>query len=371
MIDLGVDGYRTKDIIDQLHFKHGSRESFITVELLNKYDVKTGELDVIKDSGHIRFDSEAEIQRVGSVSVPEKQFREIDWINDRIRPIFNLKMPDGGVAKWSLGVFLISSPNRKYNGTQVIRELELFDKNLILREDKITERLFYDKNKKYTDLIKDIINSAGIPQIEIEDSPLVLPLEREFDLGTPKLQIINELLEEINYKKIWVDNNGVYQVNKYIEPSKREVEYSYRSDDTSIITPDMVEEIDLFNAPNVWHVTYSNPEALPKVATYENNSLSSITSIPNRGRRIVKLEKIENIPDQQTLESITKRIAYNDSQIYSTFTFSTSIMPHHSNDNMLFIDVKGMDVSSKYLEKSWRINFNGTMEHQCKKIVYI
>jgi len=216
-----------------------------------------------------------------------------------------------------------------------------------------------------------MIQGAGIPNVEVEDSPLILPIAREFELGTSKLEIINTLLAEINYNPIWVDNNGTYRVEKYVEPSKREVEYSYYCNDTSVITPDMVEEIDIFNAPNVWHIVYSNPEELPKMTTYENNSLSSITSIPNRGRRIVKTGTIENIPNQQTLESVTKRMAYNDSQIYSKFTFHTAIMPHHTNNNMLFVDVPNIDVSSKYLEDSWRINFGGTMEHNVKKIVYI
>lgn len=371
MISLGVDGYRTEDIIKQLHFNNGARESFITADLLNKHDVKIGELPILNHEGNVKFDSEAEIQRVGSLSVKENLFNDIDWLSDRVRPIFNLRMPDGGFAKWSLGVFIIASPVRRITNSGVYRDLELYDKNIILKEDKITERLFFDANKKYTDLIKDIINSAGIPQVEIQDSPLTIPISREFDLGTSKLDIINELLAEINYNPIWVDNNGSFQINKYVEPSKREVEYTYRGDELSIITPEANENIDLFNAPNVWHVVYSNPEQLPKVATYENNSLSNITSIPNRGRRIVKIVKIDNIPDQNTLESLTRRIAYSDSQVHSKFTFNTAIMPHHSNLDMLFVDVPTMGVSTKYIESGWRIDFSGTMSHECKKIIYL
>lgn len=371
MVDLGVGGYRTQDIIDQLHFKYGRRESFITIDLLNKYDVQIGTVESIKGQGFVQFNSEAQIQRVGNVTVKENEFNDIDWINDRIRPVFNLRMPDGGLAKWSLGVFLISSPTRKMQNGEIIRELELFDKNLILREDKIVKRLFYPRDKKYVDLIKDILNGASIPQVQIEDSPLILPIEREFEPGTPKIEIVNDLLNEINYKNIWVDNNGYFQVQKYIEPVKREVEYTYRTDDYSIIQADAIEETDLFNAPNVWYITYSNPEQRSYSATYENNSLSSITSIPNRGRRIVKLDTIDNIPNQQTLKSVTKRMAYRDSQVYSNLTFTTAVMPHHTNDNMLFINMKGLDVDYKYLEKRWRINFNGTMEHECKRIVYV
>lgn len=371
MLNLGVDGYKTQDIINQLHYQTGIRESFITVDLLNKYDIKIGELETIRGQGFVQFDSESQIQRVGNILVREKQFRDVDWLNDRVRPVFNLKMPNGSLARWNLGVFLISSPTRKMQNGEIIRELELYDKNLILREDKLVKRLFYAKNKKYTELIQDLINEAGISQVKIENSSLTLPIGRDFDPGTSKLEVINTLLKEINYRNIWVDNDGYFRVEKYIEPINREVEYSYKTGQLSIIQADAIEETDLFNAPNVWHITYSNPEQKSYSATYENNSVSSVTSILNRNRRIVKIDTIDNIPNSQTLEAVTKRMAYADSQVYSNLIFQTAVMPHHTNNNMLFVDIKELGIEYKYLEKRWRINFNGVMEHECKRIVYI
>ncbi|ARC85218.1 hypothetical protein U732_3774 [Clostridium argentinense CDC 2741] len=355
----------------QLHYATGSREIKYTIELLNKHDIKIGELEA-EMTGSIRFDSLAEIKRMANLTVKEKQFKDIDLLNDRIRPVFQLKMPDGGYASWNMGVFLISSPTRKESGANILRDLELYDKSLILKEDKFENRYLVSKGTNYVEAVINIINKAGISKVYIKPTNSIVDVDKEYEIGTNKLEVINSLLKEINYTSLWVDEAGVFRADKYLIPTEREADYTYRDNQLSIIETGSIEELDLFSVANKWIVVASNPEKEPLISKYENVSATSPISIPNRGRTIVDYRTVDDIADQVTLDAYTKCIAYEASQVYGEFRFNTAIMPHHSYADLLFIDHKGMGINSKFTEMNWRINIgSGNMEHTCRKVVYI
>ena len=54
--------------------------------------MKIGELMV--QSGRVSMNSLAEIKRTASFELTEQEAQDVDWLNDRIRPVFCLKMPE-------------------------------------------------------------------------------------------------------------------------------------------------------------------------------------------------------------------------------------------------------------------------------------
>ena len=337
MLDLAVNSYTEKQVKDCLHGRNGSRgEVKFRYELLNKEDVKLGELKA--QPGKVELNSLAEIKRTAVFQVTEQEGQDINWLSDRIRPIFCLQMPDGGWVEWPLGVFLLSSPTRKDENGQIKRSIEAYDGSLILKEDKFTDRYFIPAGTKYTTAVIDILNAAGIWKINILDHPGTLATDLEFEIGTTKLFAVNELLAAINYTSLWVDENGYFVAQPYVLPTGRDPEYEYRTNDLSIIHPGGTEELDLFGVPNLWVRYVSNPDReIVLRSEYINDLSTSPTSTINRGRTIVDIDSVEDIFDQATLDEYTKRIAYNASQVYGKFNFATALMPHHSYYNCLFV----------------------------------
>jgi hypothetical protein len=373
MVNLAVSGYTKKQVTDQLHGRSRSRGIVkFRYELLSKEDVKLGELKA--QPGRVALNSLAEIKRTAVFQITEQEGQDIDWLSDRIRPVFCLQMPDGGWAEWPLGVFILSSPTRKDENRKVKRSIEAYDSSLILKEDKFTDRYKIDAGTKYTAAIIGILNGAGIWKINIIDHPGTLATDREFEIGTEKLFAVNELLAAINYTSLWVDENGYFVAQPYVLPSNRDPEYEYRTDDLSIIHPGATEELDMFSVPNKWVRYVSNPDrAVILRSEYTNDLSTSPTSTINRGRTIVDIEAVEDIADQATLDEFTKRIAYNASQVYGRFDFSTSLMPHHSYYNCLFIEHSDFGISHKYMESSWTMDLhaNGVMTHSCRRVISI
>jgi len=373
MLELGIGGYTRQQVKDVLHGRSGSRGTVkFRYDLLNKEEIKIGELAA--QAGTVRMNSLGEIKRTATFTITEQESQDVDWLSDRIQPIFCLQMPDKNWIEWPLGVFIPSSPKRRSDGGRIVRDVEAYDTSLILKEDVFTDRYFIPAGTKYVDTIMDILNDAGIWKVNILDHPGTLSRDKEFEIGTAKLTVVNELLSAINYTSIWVDENGYFVSRPYLLPSDREAEYEYRTNDISIIHPGATEELDLFSVPNKWVRYVSNPDTGTVLRSEYTNDLStSPTSTVRRGRTIVNIEPVEDIADQETLDAYVRRIAYQASQVYGHLEFSTAVMPHHSFYDCLYIEHKKLGINSKYMESSWELPLqaDGVMIHKCRKVIRI
>jgi hypothetical protein len=373
MLDLAVNGYTRDQVIDQLHGRTGSEGlRKFRYDLLNNEDIKIGE--VLAQSGRVALDSLGEIKRTAGFRITEQEGQDIDWLNDRIQPVFCLQMPDKGFAEWPLGIFLLPSPDRKDENNKIKRDIEAYDTSQILKEDKFTDRYRIAAGTKYTDAITTLLNSSEIWKVRIIAHTGTLAADKEFEIGTSKLQAINQLLTEINYTSLWVDENGYFVSQPYALPTTQETEYEYRNDDISIIHPGSAETLDIFALPNKWVRYISNPDkGVTLRSEYVNDLSSSPTSTVNRGRTIVDIESVDDIYDQTTLDAYVKRVAYEKSQVYAKFDFSTALMPHHSFLDSLFIEHTLYGISDKYIESSWSMELqtNGRMTHSCRKVIQI
>lgn len=360
------------NIKDILHMKDGSREIKFRYDLLNSDDIKIGELTALP-RGRLGLNSLAQIKRTGKFHFKENEFKDVDWLNDRVQPFFMLKVGEEWI-EWPLGIFLISSPTRNIKNNTIYREVEAYDTSLVLLEDKFDTRYRIPAGTNYVEAITQIINEAGIWKINIPAISGNTKTDKEFEIGISRLEAVNELLKEINYTSIWVDEAGYFTSRPYILPTNRQIEYEYRNNDMSIILPDTsTEEMDLFSVPNKWVVVATNPEIEPLVSRYTNDNAGSPTSTVNRKRNIVDYREVDDILDQNTLDEYVQRIAYEASQIYGKFVFETAIMPHHSYMDCIYCEHSRLGISNKYIETSWEIELKagGRMRHNARRVINI
>ena len=289
----------------------------------------------------------------------------IDFLNDQVQ--INVYL-DGVMS--GLGRFLISSPRRDISSGEVTRTCDCYSKLLILDEAKTETRNVILAGTNIIAEVKRILQNYGT--YTILDNVGTTSTDREWEIGTPMLTIVNDLLGTANYTSLRVDNVGNFVSNEYILPTDREIEINYTDDDSSIIYRDLSEDIDIFAVPNVI-IRYTNDPDInpPLIAKYENNSFDSPTSIISRGRRIVNAESVSDVADLQTLQDITKRVAYDLTDKYAHVEFSTAINPLHGYLTCLYL--KCYDISSKMIETSWRIECQtgGKMTHVCRRVIAI
>ena len=340
-------------------------------ELLDENELVLG--DVPMDSSSVSLDSEAQIVRTARFTLHAGISRDIDFLHNLIRPVVIIDENEEH-KETPLGVFLLSSPSQRTTPAGITTSVEAYDRTQILLEDRVTDRYFLPKGYKYSSAITSLVSSAGIRSIFIDQNEKTLRRDREWEIGTSKLEIINALLNEMNYNAIYTDGKGIMRCTPYKLPWQKIPEVTYCTDDFSrILSTGSEKTADIFNIPNVWVCVASNAEDSPLVSKFENTNPASLTSTIRRKRRIVKFETISDIADQESLDAYVKQQAYKSSNIYEELNFETLINPDHGYQTAMAIEHKRLGIDAKYVEASWTIplQVGGRMQHKARRILQI
>jgi len=358
----------------QLRLTTGARKVTFRYDLLNRNDIRIGSLDGITQA-NVSYGAFRVIKRSASFTLNEYQQQEINYLSDQIQPWFVLHMPDGGTVEWSLGIFLLESPARTVNGCISTRDIGAYDKTIIVEQDKFVRGFFIEKGTNYVTAVTRILNTAGITKINITETNHVLPSDREYRIGTKKHLAINELLREINFSSLRFDEYGVARSEPYITPSQRDITHTYSTIKDSIVTPSLIERLELSDRPNVFirvALNLENDEELTSV--FVNDDVGSPISTVNRGRQIPNYETIDNITSQQMLDEFVRRIAVESTSAYTHLSFGTALMPTHGNaETLLCIFPDVFNSPLKFHETSWEMPLvhDGIMKHEARKVVRI
>jgi hypothetical protein len=369
MLTLARNGYSADQVRRALHAAH--RTMKFRYELLSSSNQFKAHLTNVL-SGHVGYNSLAQIKRTGRFNMRDDG--SVNFLSDRIKPYALLKMPDGGWTEWPLGVFVLSTPPRRADDAgAVIREVEAYDLLQVLVDDKVSDRYTIPVGANYITEVKVLLDSAGITAQNLTATDKTLPTDRDWDPGTTKLQIINDLLGAINYRSLWFDENGVAVAQPYVSPTVRASEYTYRDDDESVIFSEVQQSLDLFAVPNQWVLYVSEADRPPMRSVYTNTNPASPTSTVNRGRTIVAEPKQVDVADQATLDALAQREAFEASQVYEHVEFETAIMPFHSDLDCLTLEFSTLGIADKYVETAWEFELraDARMKHRIRKVVNV
>lgn len=390
--------YTDKQILDALNGIHGARKIRFKYELLDKNNRKIRDLKNVT-SAEISQSMLAQIKRTASFSLIEDGC-EIDYLNDRIKPSMCLwvspsrrqtrefaflshihaielsettESQSAGWVDFPLGVFLMSSPTRRDENGAVHRDIDAYDLSQILLDDKFIDRYTIEEGTNYYEAIVTIITSSGITLYNIEQTDKLLNRTLEFEPGVSKLEAVNELLSQLNYTPLHVDEVGYFTSREYITPSERSADYYYIDDKESVIHIGAEEELDVFNVANVFSVVRTNEEEVPLMSTYINDNPDSPTSTVSRDRKIVDHREIEDIADQEALDAYVERIAFEASQVYGRIRFKTALMPFHGYSNVLHLSYEDLGINGNYLELNWtmKLEVGGEHTHELRQVVTV
>lgn len=333
-------------------------------ELLDKNDMYQRELTTVLECT-INYDAESDLKVSANINMGDDA--DVDYANDRIRVVCIVQC-GGERREYPLWTFLLSSPARESDGTVAERDIEAYSKLQIYTDDKVESRHIVTRG---TNIVNEVIRLLGGKTYRIPDSALTLVTDREWEIGTSKLEIINDLLETINYTSLRVTADGYFETEPYVLPTDRPVDYAYIDDGVCLLGRSITDDIDLFSVPNVFVRYVDNPDAEPLRSVYINDNPYSPSSTVARGRRITSCEEVKDVADQATLDELTRRAASTASQIYSNVTFVTGAMPIHGDTNIIRLRHGLLD--GKYEEVAWELPCAAgeVMTHTVRKVVQV
>lgn len=336
---------------------------FFKYQLLNDQNELIRELDCV-ETANVTYSALSRLKQKATVSVTLDKAATIN-INNRIRIIHVLN----GVET-SLGTFLMATPIQEVDTLFKTVSIECYSTLWLLDANKTTGRLVIGIGTNVVNEIKRLLEGYGV-QVRIEGSAKATSVSREWEIGTPILDVCNDLLQSINYTPLFVNADGDYIAKPYVLPTDREIDFEYREDDIeNILESNLINELDYFNVPNVFVKYVNNPDTPDLIAIYENANPQSPTSTANRPRN-VHSEEVQDAADVQTLMDMCKRDLENATSKYHKVTIKTAINPNHGYMNTIFLNLNG--VKGKFTETNFDIDCTtgGIMTHQLRESVVV
>lgn len=369
MQSLSVGGYTREEIINELH--RSGRTVAFRYELLDANNETAGDIEGVFGAS-VANNALADIKRTAKFNIEDSA--PINYLNSRIRPWFRLKM---GVvpswAEWPLGVFLLATPKRTVGATTNVRQVDAYDQGLVLRDDKVGSRYTVAAGTNVITAVDNALTEAGITLKNLVPTTETLPVALDWPPGTPRAKIIGDLLSSINYRSLYFNAAGYAVAEPYMNPTSRPVGYTYTTQDRSLIVPQAEHELDLFAIPNQWVAVVSEPDRPPLSATYTNTNASSPTSTVSRGRTITDVLSQQQATSLAALQDKVERAAFEASQVYEAINFSTALMPHHEDADLIELEYPGLVQKSRFVEHTWEMDLRagGLMKHRIRRVVSI
>lgn len=342
-------------------YQNAVRSLYFRVEMLDGF-VSKGELET--ENFSISMDYTAEIKFSASLTVANNP--KMDWQKNRIK----ITMIDNGEES-VLGTFIPQYVSKQYTGNSELLNVEAYDLSILVQMDCITQRLNISQGEKYLDVIQELLVSAGIQNVNAVSSDATFLTDRDdWDIGTSKIKIVNQLLQEIGYADMSTDSNGAVILMPYAEPSPDNIKQQYDNGNVSVLMPDFSSTNNSYEIPNIFVGIVSNPDIDdPIIYQYTNDDPASPTSTLYTGCNKVMVLEVDNIASASDLETYVKKIAYEQMQGEETVEIQTAISPHGVLD---VIALSTDTVSGIFSEIAWQIDSTTlTMNHTLKRTVIL
>lgn len=374
--DRNPNAHGQEEILAALRGMSGSRRFAFRYRLLNASGaVEEEHLDNVL-GGSVSQNWLADIKRTATFTMRERG--GIDFLSDRIQPVVRLLLPPFGpldFVDYPQGVFLLTTPSRAASAAGVVtREVQGYDQLQVYSDDLLADRYTVAQGAVVTTAVATLLASVLVPpRTRITPHTGTLTAAKEWEPGTSKLRVINDLLGMINYESLSFDEDGVAVVVPYRSPGERAEEYVYADDHQGLVMPDAGQELDLFAVANRWVLVVSEPDQPPLVATYTNSDPASITSTVRRQRIITDYRTEQEATDLTTLEAKAARLAVEASQVYEAVSFKTGLMPLHSGNDVYRINLRSLAVNAPYAEQSWTmpLKAGAEMTHLARRVITV
>lgn len=304
-------------------------------ELLDETDAPIGRLDGI-EGGNIELAALGRLGASGSLTLLDRGQR-IDWMSHRVR--FSYDPGVRGVAPWNVAVMLLTSPTARHKAGHRIWEVELLSKLGVLDEDTVDTTYSLAEGAEIIPAVLALIESSGETRYTVTPSTSKLKSQQVWEAGTPKLTIINNLLEAAGYWSLWCDGSGQLRVEPYVPPAERSPAWEFRQGAASIHLPEWGREQDLAAVPNKFIVAAAGDEDDPGIiGIAKNEKPDSPFSYQARGRWITETEQGVEVEDQAAADQLAARRLADRMAPVAKITATHLPVPLNPNDVIVFED---------------------------------
>lgn len=285
-----------------------------------------------------------------------------DMFSDRLRPVVVI---DG--TEYDFGDYIVIAAPLSNDGKQDMYEIEAYDETMLLKQAALTERKYFAAGTDYMTILGSMLTDCGLSKIIEDPTDAQITIDHEYAIGTPYLDIINELLDEINYSHIYAGQSGYIFLTQ--NATKSRADYVY-DDNNSTIVDGIKTDTDIYSLPNVVVGFVSSPD-IPTVMKYKrvNDNPKSVISTVRRGYSVVESFELEDCPDLATLQLAVDNKFLQSTQATEKAEIYTMPDGNHPYGSYVGLGQKG--INTLFREVGWSIEFGGRMSHNLERKAFV
>lgn len=418
MRTLAVDGYTAAEVESQL--RAGGAVTACEFRLLDVDLNHIGDLTPNVIEATVEHDIERPIKGSLTLDLVPNDFPDeapdLDtaWFAYYVQPWWMTRMPDGGWARFPLGVFGWHPPDRQIDGVTPL--LERADIWHVVLGDRCHDldttgpgpgghKVAPDE--KVTDAVKRVLRRAGIAETDgivnsdelanawytwtlVRDTRAVAAPNAPFgvritnDDTQPETwrTVTDDLLESIGYTSIWFDGHGLPQAQPADSLSTTSADVVYRTgEDGVVLRPQRSEH----NPQRIANLVVCRAQRRNGSLLYGQADLDDVVpghplAYSTIGRHIRVIEDVSVAPSKSALEARARKKLLNRISTFQTFELDTLAWPAHEAFDVVGVGIDGdVELGGEVLfhERRWSFvlrsagDKEGTMNHDLSRIVQV
>lgn len=224
----------------------------------------------------------------------------------------------------------------------------------VLKDKLLHEPLVLPKGTPAVFLCMDMIAECSLPYERRSDTSYVTGRDREYQEGTPYLEVINDLLDLAGFRALYPDEYGTLILEKYVSPFSADSVFTFERGENAIHMRDIAFSSNYRETPTTIIGSYS-ADTYKIISVADNIDQNSPSSLPNRGnRRKEEWHQIEEL----TATTKEEQIAEVERETVSTLKANSSSIQHKEIKN-LFVPVVRPNKVITLIDQG--INFTGAV----------
>ncbi len=339
------------------------------VELLDASLTVVSDITADMAGGTVHRNNTAAVHGTVDLSIS----RELAWGRDRVRPYMLVSSASAGVSgcRFNLGVYLLTTPVTPLAETPVTYTVTGFDQ-LYLLQSYVGDSYALAAGAPVLSSVRAALTAAGITAPVVLDTtaasavlaaPMTFPMTSSGSASW--LTIVNRLLKAIVYRPIWVDENGTFRSDPYIDPADRPEEWVFSVGDptSGIVADDRKVESDVWSAPNWWRVVRNGLTVAPVEGTGQyttENLATGPSSQASIGRLVPAQVAFLDAVDQPSLVAQGDALKAAAMRTTETITAQISPFPLAWHEDIAAYSDPGPGLDRKVMCRSWDLPLDGS-----------
>ncbi|MCD8155160.1 MAG: hypothetical protein LUF78_10860 [Clostridiales bacterium] len=250
--------------------------------------------------------------------------------------IYLIAIQNGETTKEPLGTFLVQTPSDSFNGKRHTYSLDAYTPLIELKGDCPPIGYSILTGESIMTRASTICSENMRAPITSTISTTAIQYDFVANLDDTWLTYVSDLIATANYQ-FDIDAMGNVMFAPVQDAAALRPVWTYDDDNSSILYPDIEDERDLYNVPNVVEVVYST-EAGYMYATATNDDPSSEISTVSRGRTVLYRDSnpsFSGVPSQTEMNDYAISLLKSLSCLEHTVTYTHGYCPVRVGDGVL------------------------------------